>query len=121
MRVLVTGGAGYIGSTITEVLIESGHDVVVYDNLRKGHAAAVPEAAGFIVADLADGQALRSALGDHETEAVVHMAADSLGGVGRETGEVLLEQCRGRPVAAGGDALLPGQTDRLFFNRRGLR
>jgi UDP-glucose 4-epimerase len=80
MRVLVTGGAGYIGSAITEVLIESGHDVVVYDNLRKGHAAAVPEAAGFIVADLAEGQALRSALGDHGIEAVVHMAADSLVG-----------------------------------------
>ena len=80
MRVLVTGGAGYIGSTITEVLLDSGHEVVVYDNLQKGHAAAVAEGAAFIEADLADGEAIRTALGDHSIEAVVHMAADSLVG-----------------------------------------
>ena len=80
MRVLVTGGAGYIGSAITEVLVGSGHEVVVYDNLRKGHAAAVAEGAKFIKADLADGEAIRAALSDHAIEAVVHMAADSLVG-----------------------------------------
>ena len=80
MRVLVTGGAGYIGSAITEVLVGSGHEVVVYDDLRKGHAAAVAEGAKFIKADLADGEAIRAALSDHAIEAVVHMAADSLVG-----------------------------------------
>jgi UDP-glucose 4-epimerase len=80
MRVLVTGGAGYIGSTITEVLLDSGHEVVVYDNLQKGHAAAIAEGARFIKADLSDGEAIRAALHDHSIEAVVHMAADSLVG-----------------------------------------
>jgi len=80
MRVLVTGGAGYIGSVITEVLLDSGHEVLIYDNLKKGHAAAVAEGAKFIQADLADGEAIRAALGDHEIEAVIHMAADSLVG-----------------------------------------
>lgn len=80
MRVLVTGGAGYIGSVITEVLLDSGHEVVVYDDLRKGHAAAVAERAGFIKADLADSAAIRAALSDHAIEAVVHMAANSLVG-----------------------------------------
>ncbi len=80
MRVMVTGGAGYIGSIITEVLLGAGHEVLVYDNLQKGHAAAVAEDARFIRADLADGDAIRAALSDHSIEAVVHMAADSLVG-----------------------------------------
>ena len=52
MRVLVTGGAGYIGSVITDQLISDGHAVVVYDNLSKGHAYAVSSDATFVEADL---------------------------------------------------------------------
>jgi len=52
MRVLVTGGAGYIGSVITDQLIDDGHAVVVYDNLSKGHADAVAREATFVEADL---------------------------------------------------------------------
>ena len=48
MRVLVTGGAGYIGSVVSEQLINDGHDVVVYDNLSKGHRDAVVEGARFV-------------------------------------------------------------------------
>ena len=54
MRVLVTGGAGYIGSVVTEKLIEDGHEVVVYDNLSKGHRAAVHPDARFVQGDLHD-------------------------------------------------------------------
>ena len=50
--VLVTGGAGYIGSVITDQLIADGHAVVVYDNLSKGHADAVAREATFVEADL---------------------------------------------------------------------
>ena len=80
MRVLVTGGAGYIGSVVTEELVSDGHDVVVYDSFYKGHREAVVQGAQFVHADLADGASLRAALSANRIEAVVHMAADSLVG-----------------------------------------
>ena len=78
MRVMVTGGAGYIGSIVSEELMREGHEVVVYDNLQKGHLGAVVEGAPFIQADLLDGDLLRDMLKVYRIEAVVHMAADSL-------------------------------------------
>ncbi|RPI48944.1 MAG: UDP-glucose 4-epimerase, partial [Acidobacteria bacterium] len=80
MRVLVTGGAGYIGSVITDQLVAGGHRVVVYDNLTKGHADAVNEDATFIQGDLLDTKALTHALTSNGVDAVVHMAAASLVG-----------------------------------------
>ena len=80
MRVLVTGGAGYIGSVVAEELLKDGHEVVVYDSLYKGHRGAVVEGAEFVKGDLTDGGLLRSTLRGRGTEAVIHMAADSLVG-----------------------------------------
>jgi UDP-glucose 4-epimerase len=80
MRVLVTGGAGYIGSVVTEALRDAGHAVVVVDNLSKGHRDAVPDEVPFVRADLRDEAAVRDVLGAHGIDAVVHMAADSLVG-----------------------------------------
>jgi UDP-glucose 4-epimerase len=80
MRVLVTGGAGYIGSVVAEELLKDGHDVVVYDNLYKGHRASVAPEAKFVEADLLDGEQLRRTLLDGQIEAVIHMAANSLVG-----------------------------------------
>ncbi|HYN84405.1 MAG TPA: UDP-glucose 4-epimerase GalE [Pyrinomonadaceae bacterium] len=80
MRVMVTGGAGYIGSVVTEELIKAGHEAVVYDSLYKGHRGAVAPEAKFVEADLADRESLRRALSDERVEAVIHMAADSLVG-----------------------------------------
>ena len=80
MRVLVTGGAGYIGSVVTEELIAGGHEAVVYDDLSKGHRGAVAPGAAFVRGDLADGETLRRALSEHAAEAVIHMAASSLVG-----------------------------------------
>ena len=77
MRILVTGGAGYIGSVVTEELLHAGHQVVVYDNLLEGHREAVAAEATLIQADLLDDEALRSTLKTHRIEAVVHMAAFS--------------------------------------------
>ena len=85
MNVLVTGGAGYIGSVVTEELLNDGHEVLVYDNLIKGHRGAVDRRAKFVEADLVDGDALHRALTDHRIEAVIHMAAYSL--VGESVGE----------------------------------
>ncbi|WP_224361633.1 UDP-glucose 4-epimerase GalE [Hyalangium versicolor] len=80
MRVMVTGGAGYIGSVVTEELLRGGDDVVVYDSLYKGHREAVVEGAAFVKGDLLDTALLRETFAQHRVEAVVHMAADSLVG-----------------------------------------
>ncbi len=78
MRVLVTGGAGYIGSVIVEELLAASHSVVVYDSLVKGHLDAVHPEAVFVRAQLAERDHLRHALEEHQIEAVIHMAAFSL-------------------------------------------
>jgi UDP-glucose 4-epimerase len=76
----VTGGAGYIGSVVTEELVKDGHEVVVYDNLIKGHRGAVVQGARFVEGDLLDASTLRQTLKEHRIEAVIHMAAYSLVG-----------------------------------------
>ena len=80
MRVLVTGGAGYIGSVVTEQLIGDGHEVVVYDNLSKGHRDAVVKGAELVNATLMDVATLNRTLTERKIEAVIHMAAFSLVG-----------------------------------------
>jgi UDP-glucose 4-epimerase len=78
MSILVTGGAGYIGSVATEELIAAGHDVVVYDNLLYGHREAVHPQAAFEEGDLADKDRLRHVFETHPIEAVMHFAAHSI-------------------------------------------
>lgn len=73
MKVLITGGAGYIGSVVAEQLIAAGHRVLVYDDLSHGHRQAVPEAAEFLQASVADRSSLDRALGSG-VEAVMHFA-----------------------------------------------
>jgi len=80
MKVLITGGAGYIGSVVTEELLNDGHQAIVYDSLYKGHRAAVDSHAKFVRGDLNDSLKLRAALTENHIDAVVHMAADSLVG-----------------------------------------
>src|ERR1700685_2354289 len=74
-RVLVTGGAGYIGSVVTTKLLERGYDVVVYDNLGNGHKAAVPKRAKFIEGDTGDSAAVDRVFKKYKFHGVVHMAA----------------------------------------------
>ena len=80
MKVLITGGAGYIGSIVTEQLIQAGADVVVYDNLYQGHRAAIHPQATFVPADLADPHALNETFAAHQVEAVMHFAGNTLVG-----------------------------------------
>jgi len=74
MNVLVCGGAGYIGSNMVALLADQGHTPVVYDNLSKGHKAALGQAR-FVQGDLADCDLLVKTLRDHQIEAVMHFAA----------------------------------------------
>ena len=75
MNILVTGGAGYIGSATAEALLNAGHSVTVYDSLVTGHRAAVPERAAFIHADLSDTHVLTDTFTKTNFDAVMHFAA----------------------------------------------
>src|SRR5512132_2926180 len=80
MRILITGGAGYIGSVVTEELINAGHEAVVYDNLVYGHRDAIHPQARFIEGDLLDRQVLVDALTQDSIAVVMHIAAYALVG-----------------------------------------
>jgi len=75
MNILVTGGAGYIGSIVAQELIRAGHEVVVFDSLVRGHRAAVPNEATFVQGDLLDQEALARLFEGHDFFAVMHFAA----------------------------------------------
>jgi UDP-glucose 4-epimerase len=77
VRLLVTGGAGYIGSIVASHLLEGGHEVTVLDNLERGHREAVPTGAELVVADLVDGEAVERVLGGG-FDGVLHFAALAL-------------------------------------------
>jgi UDP-glucose 4-epimerase len=78
MKILVTGGAGYIGSVVTEKLIRAGDDVVVFDNLSQGHRQAVHPRAAFVYGELKDREAVEALFRDHRPEAVMHFASNTL-------------------------------------------
>lgn len=78
MRLLVTGGAGYIGSVVAAQLVESGHEVTVVDNLSKGHEDAVHEGARFVECDLLDRETLERTVSGSSYDGVLHFAARSL-------------------------------------------
>src|SRR4051812_9474157 len=84
MRLLVTGGAGYIGSVVVGQLVDAGHDVVVIDRLSQGHRAAVNPRAELVVADLADRAAIDAAMDRHRPEGILHFASQTLVGESME-------------------------------------
>ena len=96
MRVLVTGGAGYIGSVVTAALLADGSEVTVLDDLSTGHADAVPEGATFIRAALADAAPV---LAEVRPDAVLHFAAKSLVGVSQQRPEEYWETNVGGSLA----------------------
>ncbi len=75
MNILVTGGAGYIGSATAEALIKNGHSVTVYDSLATGHRSALPKGTQFVKADLEDRKQLEEVLASEKYDAVMHFAA----------------------------------------------
>jgi UDP-glucose 4-epimerase len=115
VRVLVTGGAGYVGSISVERLVESGHEVVVLDTLVTGHRAAVDERAQLVTETLRDQAATTSLLADRGIEAVLHCAARSL--VGESVADPALYY---RENVVGGVALLEAMreagVERIVFS-----
>ena len=75
MKILVTGGAGYIGGTVARLLLERGHTVVVYDNLCHARRSMVPAGATFVEGDVADSKRLEAILADGSVAGVMHFAA----------------------------------------------
>jgi len=80
MKVFLTGGAGYIGSVTTELLLNDGHEVIVFDNFERGHKAAVDKRAKLIQGDLRDAAKIQRALKNAKPDAVMHFAAYALVG-----------------------------------------
>jgi len=80
VKILVAGGAGYIGSTMVRVLLDAGHQPVIFDNLSTGHRSLLSKEAMFIQGDLRDIKDIRSALKKVRVEAVMHFAAAALVG-----------------------------------------
>lgn len=100
-RILVTGGAGYVGAVSVETFLAAGHDVVVLDDLSTGHRAAVPAGAAFVLGDYGDEATVSRLLADERIDAILHCAARSL------VGESLQEPARYfHDNVAGGIALL---------------
>ncbi len=100
-RILITGGAGYVGSVSAEAFLAAGHDVVVLDDLTTGHRAAVPGGATLHVGSYADADAFARILESERVEAILHCAARSL------VGESIREPSKYyRDNVAGGIALL---------------
>ena len=84
MSILVTGGAGYIGSTVVRELVREGEGVVVFDNMSQGHEGAVHTDATLVVGDLADETAVRSVFEEHHIDAIMHFASHTLVGESME-------------------------------------
>lgn len=88
MKLLITGGSGYIGSVVVRDLIARGHEVVVFDNLERGHRDNLPAEVKLIVGDLRNAQEIRNAFLEIRPEAVLHFAAYAL--VGESMADPLL-------------------------------
>jgi len=115
VKVLVTGGAGYIGSVTTERLLDSGHEAVVFDSLERGHRAAVDRRAGFVKGDLRDKRKITSAMADVKPDAVMHFAAYALVGESMEKPEMYF----GNNLAGGvnlAEAMLGAGVKKIVFS-----
>jgi UDP-glucose 4-epimerase len=115
MRVLVTGGAGYIGSHALRALLRAGHSPVAYDNLSRGHRAAVPKDVPLIEADIRDTDVLTAALKDNGIDCVMHFAAFAYVGESVEV-PLLYYNNNSRGTLSVLEAIDRARTPRLVFS-----
>ncbi len=105
MKILVTGGAGYIGSVTTELLLNQGHEVVVFDSFERGHRDAVDTRAKVAEGDLRDRDRITEVMVKERPQAVVHFAAYALVGESMDNPPMYFpQQHRGRHPPGGGHA-----------------
>ncbi len=115
MKILVTGGAGYIGSVTTELLLDEGHEAVVFDNLERGHREAVDERAGFMEGDLRDKARICAVMQEVKPDAVMHFAAYALVPESMEKPELYFQNnvVGGSNLA---DAMLAADVGKIVFS-----
>ncbi|MEO3787823.1 UDP-glucose 4-epimerase GalE [Actinocorallia sp. B10E7] len=113
MKLLVTGGAGYVGSVVAALLIEAGHEVVVLDDLSVGHRDAVPDGARFVQGSLRE--AALETLGEGGFEAVLHFAAKSQVGESVRHPELYWDRNLGESLALF-DAMRRSGVGRIVFS-----
>jgi UDP-glucose 4-epimerase len=115
MKILVVGGAGYIGSVCAELLLNEGHEVTIFDNLTEGHRRAIDARARFVEGDLANQASIAAALSTARPDAVMHFAANALVGESMQNPSKYF-----RNNVANGlnllDAMVAAGTKRLVFS-----
>jgi UDP-glucose 4-epimerase len=115
MRLLVTGGAGYIGSVVVGQLLEAGHHVTVIDNLSHGYRQAVPKGADLIVGDLADKEKLAGLFQNQSFDGVLHFAAFIEAGESMKFPEVFFRNNTANALAVL-EAMLAAGVKRFVFS-----
>ena len=115
MKILVVGGAGYIGSICTEQLLDKGHTVSIFDNLSEGHRSAVDQRARFVEGDLQDRQKITSAIAAEKPDAVMHFAASALVGESMQNPSKYFRNNIGNGVNLL-DAMMAADVKRLVFS-----
>jgi UDP-glucose 4-epimerase len=115
MKILVVGGAGYIGSVCAELLLDEGHEVSILDNLSEGHRRAIDERASFIEGDLANREKLTVSLRQARPDAVMHFAANALVGESMKNPSKYFRNNIGNGVNLL-DAMLEADVKRLVFS-----
>jgi UDP-glucose 4-epimerase len=115
MKVLVTGGAGYIGSVVAEQLLAAGHQVIVIDDLSRGHRQAVPKGAELVVGDLADREKLAALFHSHSFDAVLHFAAFIEAGESMKFPETFFRNNTANALAVL-EAMLAARVERFVFS-----
>src|SRR5712675_2608504 len=115
MKIFVVGGAGYIGSVCSELLLNEGHEVAIFDNLSEGHRGAVDSRTHFIEGELADRQQIQAALSTHRPDALMHFAASALVGESMQNPSKYFRNniCNGLNLL---DAMVAAGVERIVFS-----
>jgi UDP-glucose 4-epimerase len=115
LNVLVTGGAGYIGSVLTEELLNEGHRVIIADNLQQGHRAAILPEVEFVPTDICDKTAVEEVFRRYPIESVMHLAAESLIGTSMTDPQKFFHtNLQGGQIVL--DAMLKYQVNQIIFS-----